>query len=387
MLDADTFLTSLKKRNMDFLTGVPCSFLTPLINAANTDKKIDYVGATSEGEAVAIAAGAWLAGRQTVVLCQNSGLGNMVNPLTSLNWPFQIPTLLIVTWRGRVSDNDEPQHQLMGEVTQDLLRLIRIPHAPFPKSALEIDIKLDDAASYFEKGRPYAMIVEKGGLCGSSLGKPQHLVWPPANVTNLRSYKSWPSRTDAILQMVEAIPDTAAWVATTGYCGRELHAICDRPQHLYQVGSMGGASAMGLGIALNVYNTVVVLDGDGAALMKLGNIATIGATSPKNLIHIVLDNEEYTSTGGQPSVSPFVNFGEIAVSCGYASAFTLDSLKGLEQALAHTLVTDGPHLLHLKISADTPEGLPRPSIAPHEVAQRFRDFLTVHRRKQVRAGL
>jgi phosphonopyruvate decarboxylase len=127
MIPAATVLDALKERGFAFFTGVPCSFLTPLINRVISDRNTDYVGATSEGEAVAIAAGAWLAGLETVVMCQNSGLGNTINPLTSLTWPFRIPTLLIVTWRGQPELGDEPQHELMGEIMRDLLRDCRVP--------------------------------------------------------------------------------------------------------------------------------------------------------------------------------------------------------------------------------------------------------------------
>src|SRR5260221_9131145 len=130
MIGADDFLGPARERGFDFFTGVPCSFLTPLINRVIGDERLDYVGAASEGEAVAIASGAWLAGRQTVVICQNSGLGNAVNPLTSLNVPFRIPTLLVVTWRGQPGLKDEPQHVPMGQITGALPHVIPVPHAP-----------------------------------------------------------------------------------------------------------------------------------------------------------------------------------------------------------------------------------------------------------------
>src|ERR1700744_6651458 len=135
MITAQDFLTGVGRQGFDFYTGVPCSFLTPLINGVLSDRALAYVGAASEGEAVAIAAGAWLAGRETAVMCQNSGLGNAVNPLTSLNTPFRIPTLLIVTWRGQPGLNDEPQHELMGRITQSLLDVIEVPHRRFPDDA------------------------------------------------------------------------------------------------------------------------------------------------------------------------------------------------------------------------------------------------------------
>src|SRR5581483_4532461 len=126
MITADAFLSEARRAGFDFYTGVPCSFLTPLINGVLSDRALDYVGAASEGEAVAIAAGAWLAGKTTVVMCQNSGLGNAVNPLTSLNAPFRIPTLFITTWRGEPGLKDEPQHEVMGKITQSLLWLMEI---------------------------------------------------------------------------------------------------------------------------------------------------------------------------------------------------------------------------------------------------------------------
>ena len=127
MIEADQFIDPAGRHGFDFYTGVPCSYLTPLINGMISDHSLRYVGAASEGEAVAIAAGAWLAGRRTVVMCQNSGLGNAVNPLTSLNAPFRIPTLFITTWRGEPGLKDEPQHEVMGEVTGDILD--RHPHS------------------------------------------------------------------------------------------------------------------------------------------------------------------------------------------------------------------------------------------------------------------
>src|SRR5262245_23790055 len=145
MIEADEFLNSARSRGISFYTGVPCSFLAPLINRVITSNQLDYVGAASEGEAVAIAAGAWLAGRRTVVMCQNSGLGNAINPLTSLNYPFRIPTLLVVTWRGQPGRPDEPQHELMGQVTGALLDTIRVPHAPFPPGAQAVAPALDVA--------------------------------------------------------------------------------------------------------------------------------------------------------------------------------------------------------------------------------------------------
>jgi phosphonopyruvate decarboxylase len=374
MIEAGDFLKAAQARGIDFFTGVPCSFLTPLINGVISDPATRYVGAASEGEAVAIAAGAWLAGRGTAVMCQNSGLGNMVNPLTSLNWPFRIPTLLIVTWRGEPGSKDEPQHQVMGEITEDVIDIMRFAHARFPTEASDMAPALDAALAAMARERlPYALVMAKGSVAETALDEPPLPARPMGERIDLRRHGERPLRFHALERLLGLMPGDAAYIATTGYCGRELFTIADRPQHLYQVGSMGGCSAMGLGVALNTLKPVVVLDGDGAALMKLGNMATIGAQQPKNLIHVLLDNEAYVSTGGQATVSPGVDFAAIALACGYRHAAVVDDLDGLATALASN--AEGPRLVHVKIGQGSIKGLGRPTIAPEDVALRFRDFL------------
>ena len=170
MIDADDFLGPAKARGFDFYAGVPCSFLTPIINRVISDPAIQYVGAASEGEAVAIAAGAWLAGRNSAVMFQNSGLGNAVNPLTSLNQPFLIPALVITTWRGGPGIKDEPQHDLMGKITQALFDVMGIRHKPFPKDKAAVDGALDEAtAAMAETGLPFAFVMEKGDVAVETL--------------------------------------------------------------------------------------------------------------------------------------------------------------------------------------------------------------------------
>jgi len=149
----------------------------------------------------------------------------------------------------------------------------------------------------------------------------------------------------------------------------------DREQHLYQVGSMGGASAMGLGVALNTTRPVVVLDGDGAALMKMGNLATIGTYAPPNLIHILLDNGVHDSTGGQATVSASVSFMEIAAACGYERGYLCESLDGFVRAFEDILAGPKPALLHVRVAPGSMEKLGRPTVKPPEVAARFKAFL------------
>ena len=373
---ADDFLSPARQRGFDFYSGVPCSFLTPVINRVISDRALTYVGAASEGEAVAIAAGAWLAGRRTVVMCQNSGLGNTVNPLTSLNFPFRIPTVLIVTWRGQPGVHDEPQHELMGEITGEVLDTMRIPHRPFPSEKGDVGAALDAAEAEMEKSSlPFAYIMAKGSVANESLDERKLPARPKGAREDFLDGNDLPTRGALLERFLAAVPDNAAVIATTGYCGRELFTLDDRKQHLYQVGSMGCASGMGLGVALNAKRPVIVLDGDGAALMKMGTLATVGARAPENLIHIVLDNGVHESTGGQATVSASVDFAGVALACGYATGAKIDNVSGFERAFKKALSASGPHIIHARIKPQVMDNLGRPTVKPPEVARRFKEFL------------
>ncbi len=376
MIQAGQLLDAAKAEGFDFFTGVPCSFLTPVINRVISDPAARYVGAASEGEAVAIAAGAWLAGRETVVMCQNSGLGNMVNPLTSLNWPFRIPSLLIVTWRGQPGLGDEPQHELMGQVTDRLLADIDVRQQAFPAEPEALAPAFAAARTAMaDSGLPLAMVLAKGTVADEPLEQPPQAARPRGALQDLRGGGPPPKRVEALERLLAVVPDAAAVIATTGKCGRELFTLADREQQLYQVGSMGCASGMALGVALNVARPVLVLDGDGAALMKLGTLATVGAEAPGNLVHLLLDNGVHDSTGGQATVSPNVDFAAVAMACGYARAASVDDLAGLEQALGAAFAGPGPSLIHMRIAPGSMAKLGRPTVKPPEVARRFKAFL------------
>ena len=376
MIKADDFLMPARDAGYDFFTGVPCSFLTEIINRVISDTSLDYVGAASEGEAVAIASGAWLAGRKTVVMCQNSGLGNTVNPLTSLNHPFRIPTMMIVTWRGQPGITDEPQHELMGPITPELLDTMRIPHAVFPQSEDEIASALAQAQKTMdETDLPFAFVMPKGSVAPETLDDPPRVLPPRGTLTDYSEGGMRPTRLQALECHLAQVPESAGVIVSTGKSGRELFTLDDRDQHLYQVGSMGCASGMALGVALNSDRKIFALDGDGAVLMKMGALATVGAYQPKNMIHVVLDNGVHDSTGGQSTVSASVEFAEIAVSSGYATAAKCDSVSGLEKAYHTALASDGPHLIHMRIQAGSLKELGRPTVKPPEVARRFKAFL------------
>jgi phosphonopyruvate decarboxylase len=375
MIRADQFIAEASGRGFDFYTGVPCSFLTPLINGVISDTRLAYVGAASEGEAVAIAAGAWLAGKKPVVMFQNSGLGNAVNPLTSLNAPFRIPSLLITTWRGEPGRPDEPQHEVMGQITHDLLSLMGIAHAPLPDQPDALPAAFDKADASVGQDDCFAFVMADGSMEMTRLNAGPARPHRDVAVTRLLKGGDLPTRAQVLERFLQLTGDERAVIATTGKSGRELFMLNDRPQHLYLVGSMGGAAGVGLGVALNSNRPVAVLDGDGAALMKLGTLATIGAQAPANLIHILLDNGVHDSTGGQPTVSAAVDFAAIAAACSYRHAATCDSVEGFAELFDALGKKDGPSLLHVRIAPGSLAKLIRPTVKPKEVARRFRALL------------
>lgn len=385
MIEASRFVEAARARGFEWYAGVPCSYLTPFINYVSQDPTLHYVSSANEGDAVALIAGLALGagpdaprGRRGVTMMQNSGLGNAVSPLTSLTWTFRLPQLLIVTWRGQPGTSDEPQHALMGPITTTLLDTMEIPWALFPTAMHEVDAALDRAVAHLDAtGRPYALVMQKDSVAPVALRdtavRPERR---PCDVERHRDGGAGPSRHDALERVIAHSPlDTSIVVASTGFCGRELYAIDDRENQLYFVGSMGCVGAFAQGVALARPDLrVIALDGDGAALMRMGNFATLGAYGPSNLVHVLLDNGAHESTGGQATVSHGVDFAGIAAACGYAAALDTDRLDVFDAFLGAPDV-DGPRFARVAIRRGTPANLPRPSIAPADVKSRLMKHL------------
>ncbi|MBD2568157.1 phosphonopyruvate decarboxylase [Anabaena lutea] len=377
MIPAKSFIQATQSLGFGLYTGVPCSYLTSFINYVIDSPSLRYVGAANEGDAVAIASGAELAGVPSIVMFQNSGLGNAVNPLTSLNQIFKIPILIIVTWRGQPDGaKDEPQHQLMGQITPQLLELMQIPWEYFPTEVDEIQPTLERAVQIMRNDKtPYALVMKKGSVescsLNSNLQVKSYLL--TATSANLKPESSF-SRHEMLKTIQTTIQNNDILLATTGYCGRELYAIEDNQNQFYMVGSMGCVSSLGLGIAISKpQQRVIVLDGDGAAIMRLGALATIGYERPANLMHILLDNQCHESTGGQATVSHSIDFSAIASACGYEKVACINTPDELENYLKSS--SEELTFLHIKIKSGIPEKIPRPQITPPEVAQRLRQFL------------
>jgi phosphonopyruvate decarboxylase len=389
MIEARHFVEAASERGFHWYAGVPCSFLTPFINYVLQDPALHYVSMANEGDAVALTAGIAIGGgthkppRRGITMMQNSGLGNAVSPLTSLTWTFRLPQLLIVTWRAQPGIADEPQHALMGPITPTLLETMQIPWELFPTESAQIGPALDRAIAHMDQnGRPYALLMQKGsvasyplkagaGAIGSRSVTPAAMA-PRRAVPDAVAAVARPSRHDALrLVVAHTPPESTVVLATTGFCGRELYAIDDRANHLYMVGSMGCVLPLSLGLALARPDLrVIAVDGDGAALMRMGAFATAGAYGPPNLWHLLLDNGVHDSTGGQATVSPQVAFAEVAAACGYASAFETDELGQIASWLEERPI-DGARFARLFIRAGTPSDLPRPSATPIEVKTRL----------------
>lgn len=374
-LQAHDFIDRAAAYGYDFYAGVPCSFLTPFINTVIDSDRLTYVSAANEGDAVALAAGQALAGKRAVAMMQNSGLGNAVSPLTSLNWVFRLPILLIVTWRGAAEVADEPQHELMGRITPDMLDTMEIPWEIFPDQADAVDDALTRAEAHMnDTGRPYALVMKKGTVAPADLRRTE----PPTQSRGAITFRPAPprkpqlTRRDALTHLVERteVADSVI-IASTGFAGRELYAIQDRPNHLYMVGSMGCAPLLGLGLAMARPDLkVYVVDGDGAALMRLGAMSTLAAYGPTNLYHLLLDNGMHESTGGQATVSSGLSFAAIAAAAGYRTTYEGYERATVDQMLAGS--SQGPAFSHLHIQSGTDKAnLPRPSASPVEVKQRL----------------
>jgi phosphonopyruvate decarboxylase len=385
MIEARHFVEAARERGFHWYAGVPCSFLTPFINYVLQDPSLHYVSMANEGDAVALIAGIAVAGDAAgahgrgITMMQNSGLGNAVSPLTSLTWTFRLPQLLIVTWRAQPGIADEPQHALMGPITPELLQLMQIPWELFPTETADIGPALDRATAHMDQtGRPYALVMQKGSVAANALkhgvGALGERRGTSGAVAALRRAvpEARTSRRDALRVVVAQTPvDSTVLLASTGFCGRELFAIDDRPNHLYMVGSMGCVLPLALGLALARPDLrVIALDGDGSLLMRMGALATAGAYGPPNLWHLLLDNGVHDSTGGQATVSPYVAFADMAFACGYASSLDTDDSAQIAVWLKEPPI-EGARFARLAIRAGAPSDLPRPSMTPVEVKSRL----------------
>ena len=368
--------TLLERRGFDFFAGVPCSLIEDLIAALEIHPRLPYIPVPREDVAVGMVAGAWFAGRRPAVLMQNSGLGTSLNALASLALMYGLPSLLLVTWRGH-RGKDAPEHILTGEISPRLLELLKIPHRVLAADTLEADVawavETMDAAM-----QPVALLVPPGvveiGKAGhgavrtqSTAGEP--MPSPPAGTP--RPLTPRISRRDAIAAARKALGGEPV-IHANGYMCRESFSLGDRPENFYMIGSMGLASAIGLGLSLTKPDTpTVVFDGDGNLLMNLGILPLAAALHPRRFVHIVFDNEVYGSTGSQRSITTEIRLDRLAGAAGYRTVTAVTDADEITQAVRTALDSDGPHFILAKVTAEEAE-VPRIPYTPHQLRDRFR---------------
>jgi phosphonopyruvate decarboxylase len=376
VIDTSRFGDQLRGYGFNFFSGVPCSYLTDLINYAVNE--CELIMAANEGDAVAICAGATLGGKKSVFLCQNSGLTNATSPLTSLIYTFGIPLLGFVSLRGEPGGKpDEPQHELMGQITTGFLDLMRIKWTYLSGDEDEAAHQLEEANRVIEGGEPYFFVVRNWTFAKEPLkGKPSLPDRGPTRTVRSAGEDKRPARYEALGSLASLADDDTVFIATTGYTGRELYESGDLPNHFYMVGSMGCAGPLAMGLALARPDLrVIAIDGDGALLMRMGGAAVLAAYAPPNLVHVLLDNNAHDSTGGQTTVSDRIDFIAFAESVGYGNAFFARDASELRDMVADGIGSGRTSFAYLRIAAGAKPNLGRPKTKPPEVRERFMRFV------------
>lgn len=358
----------------DFYTGVPDSQLRALcdylVNVYGTDKK-HHIIAANEGNAAALAAGYHLAtGRVPVVYMQNSGEGNIINPVASLlnDKVYGIPCIFIIGWRGEPNVHDEPQHIYQGMVTLQLLEDMDIASC-----VLDKDMTVDAFREVFEgfkkplsEGRQVALVVKKGALSCCE------------KVVYANDYEML--REDIIKHII-AYTGKDVIVSTTGKASRELFEAraASGQGHQYDfltVGSMGHASSIALGVALSKpQSRVWCIDGDGAVLMHMGAMAVIGSNRPDNLVHIVINNNSHETVGGMPTVAGKIDMAAIARACGYVNVASVNCFEALDRELEHAKKAEALTFIEVKSAIGARADLGRPTTTAAENKENFMDYL------------
>lgn len=358
----------------DFYTGVPDSQLKALCNYLMDTYGIDpkhHIIAANEGNCTALAAGYHLAtGKVPVVYMQNSGEGNIINPVASLlnEKVYAIPVVFIIGWRGEPGIHDEPQHIYQGEVTTRLLDDMDIVNFAIGKDTTEdeVEAKMSEFRAILATGKDVAFVIRKGALTDA----------PKVEYKNDNHMK----REEIIQHIVKASGENPI-ISTTGKASRELFEtrVANGQSHKYDfltVGSMGHSSSIALGVAINKpEQRIWCVDGDGAVLMHMGSMAVIGANKPKNLIHVVINNGAHETVGGMPTVAGCVDLVEIAKACGYPNTVCVDSFEDLDRELEAAKGRFELSFIEVKCSIGAREDLGRPTTTALENKHNFMDYI------------
>lgn len=373
MLSPAFFIDTLKGYGIDFYAGVPdsllknvCAYITDHFDAQHN------IIAANEGGAVGLAAGYHLAtGKVGCVYMQNSGEGNIINPLASLTdrEVYHIPMLLLIGWRGRPGVHDEPQHVKQGKVTTGLLNVMGVNYEVLSKEEDKAAKQIAKAVREIETtGDVFALVVEKDTFDSYTL----------QNVVE-NNYEM--SREEAIQLVAASMDATAAIVSTTGMISRELFEYRaamgqSHERDFLTVGSMGHASQIALGIAMEKPDRrVYCFDGDGATLMHMGGMAIVASKRPENYVHVVFNNGAHDSVGGQPTVGHAIDLPAIAKAVGYREARCVETRADLQCALKAMAGEQGPVLLEVRVRKGNRKDLGRPTTTPIENKEALMKFL------------
>ena len=363
MIDVKDFFDSLINQGVTNFSGVPDSLLKNICAYISDNTSSDeHLITANEGSAVAFAVGQYIAtGKPSLVYMQNSGFGNAINPLLSLADAkvYGVPILLMVGWRGEPGVKDEPQHIKQGEVMErlldscDLSTIIIGPETKNIEEVLKSAVKMTIANS-----QPVVLLVKKGAF-------------GPYKLKNAVPDIAEASREETIEMIVNASEKDDIFVSTTGMPSRELFEIRVKNQQPHEkdfltVGSMGHANMIALGLAQNTDRHVFCIDGDGASIMHLGNLTSIGQSGAKNLIHILLNNAAHDSVGGQPTCADIIDLPLIAKACGYVSFKSMSNLHDMQSYIQQIKCQAGPHFLEVKIKKGSRSDLGRPTSSPIE---------------------
>lgn len=359
--------------NSDFYTGVPDSQLKALCNYLMNTYGISehHIIAANEGNCAAIAAGYHLStGKIPVVYMQNSGEGNIINPVASLlsTKVYAIPMIFVIGWRGEPGIHDEPQHIYQGEVTLKLLENMNISYYVIDSNSSYADVQsaMEQFAPLLSDGRNVAFVIRKNAL--------EYDV--PVKYSNANTMTR-----EEIINHITAISGTDPIISTTGKASRELFEIRANSDTSHQydfltVGSMGHSSSIALGVALNKPSTKVwCIDGDGAALMHMGALPVIASNAPNNLVHIIINNGAHETVGGMPTVATNLCFADLARACGYPSAITVSTPEALDEALIKAKETNSLTLIEVLCSIGARGDLGRPTTTALENKESFMNYL------------
>ena len=374
MIRPEFFIEKLRENGIDCFAGVPdsllknmCAYITDHCDAQHN------IITANEGAAVGLAAGHYLAtGKPACVYMQNSGEGNIINPLASLTDPevYNIPVLLLIGWRGRPGVHDEPQHVKQGKVTTGLLNTMGINFDVLSKDEDKAEKQIEKAVEALNRKEVYALVIEKDTFDNYQL-----------STINSQLELSL-SREEAIRTVAASLGDKDCIVSTTGMISRELFEYRTAKNQGHErdfltVGSMGHASQIALGIALEKQDRRVwCFDGDGATIMHMGSMAIVAQKAPKNYIHVVFNNGAHDSVGGQPTVGLNIDLPRIARAVGYPHTYSVSTKDDLQEVLKEMLKQEGLTLLEVKVKKGNRKDLGRPTTTPIENKEALMDFLS-----------